>query len=313
MVGRLQDEHIAAAGAKLYYLEEAVQDGAAHEQVWISLPMGKIVWLASYPKSGNTWLRAFLHNYIAQPETPYSINRLIDLSASESNALFYRKYDGRPATNYSIAEVQRMRPLVHQDLTQLHPDLVFVKTHNASLTVHGVPLCTPEFTQGAIYIVRDPRDVAVSYSHYTGWSLDRIIDFMGKSQAAIRSTKVQVFEMLGSWSIHVDLWTRHKSARLHILRFEDMLEQPVESFGKVVAFLGDPPERARLNRAIAFSSFASLQAQEAAHGYIANSGDSTAPFFRKGESGQWREVLSTAQRLRIETDHGEMMEKFGYR
>jgi len=92
-----------------------------------------------------------------------------------------------------------------------------------------------------------------------------------------------------------------------------MLEQPVESFGKVVAFLGDPPERARLNRAIAFSSFASLQAQEAEHGYIANSADSTAPFFRKGEAGQWREVLSTAQRLRIETDHGEMMEKFRYR
>jgi hypothetical protein len=119
--------------------------------------------------------------------------------------------------------------------------------------------------------------------------------------------------MLGSWSIHVDLWTRHKSPRLHILRFEDMLEQPAASFGKLVAFLGDPPDRARLDRAIAFSSFGSLQSQEAEHGYVANAAGSTAPFFRQGEAGQWRQILSTAQRLRIESDHGEMMEKFEYR
>jgi hypothetical protein len=275
--------------------------------------MGKIVWLASYPKSGNTWLRAFLHNYIAQPDSPYSINRLIDFSASESNALFYRKYDARPASSYAIAEVQRMRPLVHRDLTELHPDLVFVKTHNASLSVHGVPLCTPEVTQGAIYIVRDPRDVAVSYSHYTGRSLDKIIEFMNKSQAANRGTDAQVFEMLASWSMHVDLWTRHPNPKLLVLRYEDMLDRPQASFGKVIGFLGDRGDPARMDRAIAFSAFEALQAQEAEHGYVANAADSTAPFFRTGQAGQWREVLSTAQRLRLETDHAEMMKKFGYR
>jgi Sulfotransferase domain len=275
--------------------------------------MGKIVWLASYPKSGNTWLRAFLHNYIAEPEKPYSINRLIDFSVSESNALFYQKYDARPASAYAIAEVQRMRPLVHRDFTELHPDLVFVKTHNASLSVHGVPLCTPEVTQGAIYIVRDPRDVAVSYSHYTGRSLDKIIDFMGKAQAANRGTDVQVFEMLGSWSAHVDLWTRHRNPKLLVLRYEDMLEQPQASFGKVAGFLGDQADPARLDRAIRFSAFEALQAQEAEHGYVANAADSSAPFFRRGQAGQWRAVLSSAQRLRLETDHAAMMERFGYR
>ncbi len=275
--------------------------------------MGKIVWLASYPKSGNTWLRAFLHNYIAQPEAAYSINRLVDLSVSESNALFYRKYDARPASAYAIAEVQQMRPLVHRDFTRLHDDLVFVKTHNASLTVHGVPLCTPEFTQGAIYIVRDPRDVAVSYSHYTGRSVDRIIDFMGKAQAANRGTDAQVFEMLGSWSTHVDLWTRKRNPKLLVLRYEDLLESPLESFGKVIGFLGGGADPARLDKAIGFSAFDSLRGQEAEHGYVANAAGSTAPFFRAGRAGQWREVLLSAQRLRLETDHAEMMEKFGYR
>jgi hypothetical protein len=105
--------------------------------------MGKLVWLASYPKSGNTWLRAFLHNYILQPDQPHDINALGDLSVSESTAAFFNKYDSRPAGTYTTNDVQRMRPLVHADFTGFHPDLVFVKTHNAALSFHDVPLCMP--------------------------------------------------------------------------------------------------------------------------------------------------------------------------
>jgi hypothetical protein len=111
----------------------------------------------------------------------------------------------------------------------------------------------------------------------------------------------------------VDLWTRHPNPRLLVVRYEDLLAQPQSSFGKVVGFLGDQPDPARLDRAIAFSAFAALQAQEAEHGYVADGADSTAPFFRTGKAGQWREILTTAQRLRLETDHAAMMEKFGYR
>jgi hypothetical protein len=274
--------------------------------------MGKIVWLASYPKSGNTWLRAFLHNYIAQPETAYSINRLVDLSASESNAVFYRPYDPRPARQFSIAEAQAMRPLVHQDLTKLHPDLVFLKTHNACLSVHGIPLCTPECTEAAIYILRDPRDVAISYSVYTGQSLDQIIRFMNQPQAANRGTDTRIFEFLGPWSLHVDSWTRQNTGKLLVLRYEDMLAHPATSFGRLISFLGGEEAPERLARAIEFSSFASLAAQEAAEGYRANAPTSTAAFFRNGQAGQWRTILSTAQRLRIETDHHAIMRKFNY-
>ena len=102
--------------------------------------MGQLVWIASYPKSGNTWMRAFLHNYIRQPDAPYDINRLTDLAASDVNAERYQRYDQRPASQYSVADVQRMRRLVHRDLTTLDATLVFVKTHNARLVVAGAPL-----------------------------------------------------------------------------------------------------------------------------------------------------------------------------
>ncbi len=275
--------------------------------------MGKIVWLASYPKSGNTWVRAFLHNYIAEPQTPYSINSLADLSASEANAAFFRPYDPQPPSAWSIAKTQQMRPKVHHDLTRLHPDFVFIKTHNACLAVHGIPLCTPEVTQGVVYILRDPRDVAVSYSAYTGQSIDSIIAFMNQDQAANRASDERVFELLGTWSLHVNSWTRQDSRRLLILRYEDLLREPAENFGRLIAFLGgEPPDAERLRRAVEFSRFGVLAGQESALGYAAHAPGATAPFFRAGREGQWREVLTPAQRTRIEADHQAMMRYFGY-
>ncbi len=272
--------------------------------------MGLIVWLASYPKSGNTWVRAFLHNYILRPPAPYGINDLDRLSASECAAGFFRPHDPRPASAYSEAEVQRMRPEVHRDLTRLHDDLVFIKTHNAARAVHGVALCTWEVTAGAIYLVRDPRDVAVSYAAYTGRGLDDIIAFMGSTGAANRGTDAQVFELLGSWSGHVESWAARPKTL--VLRYEDLRATAAAAFGRIVGFLGDgaaDPER--LHRAIAFSDFVTLAAQERDSGYGA-AGPAGAPFFRAGGSGQWRERLTAAQVGRIETDHGTMMRRFGY-
>ena len=272
--------------------------------------MGQIAWLASYPKSGNTWLRVFLHNYIMQAKAPHSINALMAFSASEAHAAFFRQHDARPASAYANKDVQRMRPLVHRDLTRLHEDLVFIKTHNAALNVQDIPLCTWELTAGAICLIRDPRDVAVSYSAYTGRTVDKIIDFMSRDGAANRSTDTQVFELLGTWSGHVASWLARPNTL--VLRYEDLLATPETSFGKIIAFLGDgPPEPERLSHAIAFSNFATLAQQERHEGYIARC-PNPAPFFREGKAGQWRDILTPAQARRIEIDHRKIMRRFGY-
>ena len=273
--------------------------------------MGLIVWLASYPKSGNTWVRAFLHNYILQPPAPYSINDLDRLSASECAAAFFRPYDPRPAAAYTEAEVQRMRPAVHRDLTRLHDDLVFIKTHNAARALHGVALCTWTLTAGAIYLARDPRDVAVSYARYTGRSLDDIIAFMGNAGASHRGTDAQVFERLGSWSGHAESWLARPKTL--VLRYEDLSTAPERAFGKIVGFLGDGvAELERLRRAVAYSDFKTLAQQELHGGYVAKSPATGAAFFREGRIGQWRQHLTAAQASRIEADHSAMMQKFGY-
>jgi hypothetical protein len=272
--------------------------------------MGKLIWLASYPKSGNTWVRAFLHNYITRADTPHSINALTDFSAVESAAAFFHARDPRPASAYSTQDVQRLRPNVHEDLTRLHEDLVFVKTHNAALAVHGVPLCTPSVTAGAIYLVRDPRDIAISYAAHTGQSIDQIIAFMASKGAANRGTDTQVFEFLGSWSAHVESWTANRKNL--VTRYEDLLSDPQTRFGNIIRYLGDTPDPARLARAITNSKFATLSAQEFLAGYKAASPDAKSPFFRQGRAGQWQATLTPAQSRQIESSHHAFMERFGY-
>ena len=270
--------------------------------------MGKLVWLASYPKSGNTWVRVFLHNYIVNTETPHSINSLVDFSVAECAMAFY----GPPGEVMEPRAVQAKRPAAHETLTGLHEDLVFVKTHNANLDVHGVPLCTPAATAGAIYIVRDPRDVALSYAAFTGRTVDEIIDFMSQEGAANASDGVQVFELLSSWSGHALSWVA--ATRRLLVRYEDLLAQPERGFGRIIRFLGEAdaaPEPERLSRAIAFSSFDTLARQEEREGYQA-SGAASGKFFRAGKAGGWREKLSAAQAAKIWAAHGQVMEKFGY-
>jgi len=266
--------------------------------------MGKIVWLASYPKSGNTWVRAFLHHYITHADAPLSINALADFSAVECAAAFFHA----PGERISTQEAQKRRPEVHARLTRLHEDLLFVKTHNANLAVHGVPLCTPSQSAGAVYVLRDPRDVAVSYSAFTGRGVDEMIDFMANPRAANAADGAQVFELLSSWSGHVESWAGDK--KTCVVRYEDLLAAPETYFGRIVRFLGGAAAPERLRRAIAFSDFKELAAQEKRDGYKA--GGSNAAFFRAGVAGAWRTTLSAAQAKRIERAHGEAMRKAGY-
>jgi sulfotransferase family protein len=273
--------------------------------------MGAIIWLASYPKSGNTWLRAFLHNLLRNPQEGYDINRLDDFTLSESAYGWYRMIDPRPVEAYSIAEVAVMRPQVHRRLTAVFPDSLFVKTHCAVMEDHGVPTVTVEVTAGAIYVVRNPLDVTISYAHHTGSSIDDAITYMAKPRAMSPPAQNHVHELLGSWSEHVESWTARPSSGLHVVRYEDMLDKPQATFGGIAAFLGLKPPRERLERAIARSSFKVLQDKERRHGFKEKS-EKAERFFREGRAGQWRKLLGPEQIDRVVSAHSHQMQRFGY-
>lgn len=273
--------------------------------------MGALIWLASYPKSGNTWMRSFLHNLFRNSHKPVSVNEIDDFCLSGSAAGWYRKYTATPPEQLSEEEIARYRMQVQRDFTTVFPDSVFVKTHDYLGEYMGAPLQNMEVTAGAIYIVRNPLDVVISMAPHFGISLEEAIVLMASEDASTTTHERHVAEHYGSWSTHVRTWTRRPSPGLLVMRYEDMLDKPKKSFKTVTNFLGLKPSAERLERAIRFSSFKVLKAQEEKEGFKERPKTSQS-FFREGKRDQWREKLTPDQVRQIISVHHEQMDRFGY-
>lgn len=273
--------------------------------------MGKIMWLASYPKSGNTWVRAFLHNLFRKPNEPYDINRLTDFTLSDCQMRWFQLFDPRPGPQISKEEIAALRPRVQEAMTRASRDTVFVKTHNALVLDRGTPMITMELTAGAIYIVRNPLDLVVSHAHHYGLTIAESIKAINTPGLQGLNEEIHCYEWHGSWSENVKSWTQAPNPGLHVVRYEDMLGTPHRTFGGIVDFLGLKAPRERIERAIRLSSFRVLQEQEKRHGFIERS-KSGAMFFREGRKDQWRKRLTTAQVDALASVHHEQMARFGY-
>jgi len=274
--------------------------------------MGAIIWLASYPKSGNTWMRSFLHNMLTNAQQPVAIDKLSLFCLGESDAMPYAVRAKKPIEELTEEDVIGLRSLVHQDFTRASPDSIFVKTHNYLGTWHDVPLHNMEVTAGAIYILRNPLDVALSVRHHYGITLDEAIERMGIVGNSTMLGGRHVPEIHSSWSHHVESWTAEPNPQKLVLRYEDLLNEPQKYFGLTCRFLGLNPPKERLDRAIRFSSFKVLKEQEEKDGFQERSKKATANFFREGRTDQWREELTPEQVRRIISDHREQMQRFNY-
>lgn len=275
--------------------------------------MGNIAWLASYPKSGNTWLRAFIYNLLMQPEKPGSLSELHHYFESESSIEWYRPLlGGRRPDSAEPMEIFALRLRVHEQIAERVSDgTVFTKTHNLFGKVNGHPLHNLAVTAGAIVVVRNPLDVALSMADHFGLGLDETIARMANPNAYSPGDEFNVASYLGSWSSHVRSWTTQSHERIRIIRYEDMLDEPIATFSRVAALLGLGDDRARIERAVRFSEFGQLREQEQRAGFAERSPHSRF-FFRAGRKDQWREGLTPAQARRVCSQHREQMQHFAY-
>lgn len=280
-----------------------------------SPPTSGIVWITSFPKSGNTWTRTFLHNLTrlqSGDQEEQDINELNRFTTWEVNKQYYTKLLGyEPDVEKHRNEIAAVRPKVQEMIADELEGLVFIKTHHALVMDRGYPVINTAVTSGAIYIVRNPLDVAISYAHHMNGSIDDAIGAMGIENTETDGSKKAVYEIYGSWSQHVWSWTRNPHRAIYVMRYEDMLAEPEKTFSGLASHLLLDATPEQIKEAIERSSFNKLKEQEEKEGFREKP-KQAKQFFREGRAGQWREILTPAQIDQIINDHGEQMRRFGY-
>jgi len=274
--------------------------------------VAKIVWIASYPKSGNTWMRVLLTNYLRDADAPADINSLHN-GPIASSRVWFDEWVGIEASALDDATIERLRPEVYRYLLSEAPEPLYMKVHDAwRRTDLGEPMFPADVTAGAIYILRNPLDVAISGAHHYGISLPESVDRLCNSEYALGRSSDQLRQRLGDWSGHVRSWLDDSGLPVHLVRYEDLRRAPEPVFSSVVRFCGLSYDGDRVRKAVAFSDFRELQRQERETGFRERPPAASAPFFRQGNSGAWRDCLTSDLIARIVGAHGAMMRRFGY-
>ncbi|HEX6375682.1 MAG TPA: sulfotransferase domain-containing protein [Allosphingosinicella sp.] len=292
--------------------------------------MTGIVWLASYPKSGNTWMRLLIANLDGEAEAPTDINALSKRRGIASSRELLDELTLLESGLLTDEEVDLLRPAVYcawaaeiagrdggaRQRAQPLPPRHFIKSHDAytRLSDDRPLLGGAEAARGAIVIVRDPRDIAPSLADHRGCSIDEAIDLMSDPEAAqarsSRGQNRQLRQRLLDWSSHVSSWLDQNDIPVCPVRYESMLADAAGMLTRAMAFAGCPTTAEQVARAVRLSAFEALRRQEEAKGFAeARVG---RRFFRRGEAGGWRAALSKDQVARIEGLHGPTMARLGY-
>jgi aryl sulfotransferase len=292
----------------------------------------RIVWLASYPKSGNTWFRMLIANLHANG--PVDINDL-SWGSGGGTASARDRFDATmlfPSGLLTHDECDRLRPRVYEAIARgeiadpgemSEPDdrvdtVRFIKTHDAwALTPADEPLHGAGSASHAILIVRDPRDVAVSLAYHNNQTIDHAIAFMARPDAAFcgRDDRQhnQLRQRLPGWSGWNRSWLGQHALPVQVVRYEDLQHDTAGCLADTLGFAGVAADPAAIGRAVRFASFGELRAQEAAGGFReAPPKQRGGRFFRRGIAGAWRDELTRDQAARIVHDHAGLMARFGY-
>lgn len=269
----------------------------------------RTLWLASYPKSGNTWVRAQLDALVRGSAPDFSA---MDSAGEGSNDQMDLTLD-LPVGGLSQAETVAALRLSWVLGQPAGTRYLRRKTHCAWLP-DGDAWPTPWQPQGAkaIYIVRDPRAIVTSWAHHLGVSAERTAEIMADDLQRERADHLAEGRgLLGSWSRHVTSWLHDCTLPLLVVRYEAMLAEPEVQLRRMAEFADIDATADQIAAAVAACDFNQLAAREIVEGFV-EAPARDRPFFRRGEADAWKVELSPELTQAVVDRHGETMREIGY-
>jgi hypothetical protein len=269
-----------------------------------------IIWLASYPKSGNTWFRLFLSALFN--------NAKVDINEIDEGHIFSRKHIFEEVLDLNSTllnndEIKLLQNKVYKYLSEQTENTLFFKIHDALIFNKANELIIPEAnTKCAIYFIRNPLDVAVSFANHNATSIENTILAMQNDEYTLGSEKgKQLEQKLLTWSNHYKSWKANVPFPVYVVRYEDMLSDTFNVFKALVNKIGLNYSDEAIKDAIIATKFENLKKQEEEKGFKEKNPD-TQKFFNNGTSGTWKNKLTESQIDTIIKTHGEIMKELGY-
>jgi len=268
------------------------------------------VWVVSYPKSGNTWVRTLLRNYV---ELQYGHP---PMETSDCVPYSYHTVSPYPVSDLDIPALTQLRPAAMMHLVALchsrqkPAPINIIKTHAAAHAIGGVPMHSPLWMNYAIYVYRDPRDILPSYADHTGKSIQDTIDMMGNEAATIGKAP-EIPSVISSWSEHVESWLDYELVRPLPVAYERLHKEPQAVLKEMILHCGLELAPGAVMEAVSLSKFSKLQEGEAKQGFYEKS-QHQKKFFRRGIVGSHKDEVSEHQVKILIEDHHAMMERLRY-
>ena len=243
-------------------------------------------------------MRSLLAHYFMPKGAAPDINNLRQFTTGDSRADFFAAAAGGKYRAESIEDWVRVRQKALRLIAGSKPNHHFVKTHCQAIEFMGEPLIPNAVTAAAIYILRNPFDVALSYARHTSSDVATAIERMG-ARDNIMGSPQHLYDVLGRWDDHIHTWVDANGLAVHLVRYEDLLTKPGLTMRQLLdGFLKVKVDAPKLAYAIKSTSFEAMRRQEAELGFRERP-EGMTQFFAKGQAGAWRDEMTAAQVARI--------------
>ena len=276
-----------------------------------------IIWIASYPKSGNTLLRSLLASYFFSNDGNFEFNDLNHIKQFPAIENF-RKL-GIDLSNESevfqnFIEAQKL-------INKENKKIKFIKTHSSLCKINNCNFTDLKNTLGAIYIVRDPRNVVTSFAHHYNLNIEQATDTLIDKFRWLVKTEKMYKTFLGSWNVNYNSW-KQLNKRFMLVKYEDLVNKKKTTLIKIFKFIQTlnneelKIDMVKLNKVIKSTEFHKMKTLEQKNFFTESIVDSDTGkrkiFFNLGPQNDWKKILDDKSRRKIETSFKKEMFELGY-